>query len=153
MPVELTAAVDGIDGSDDGVYPERVLQGLVPEQGVQDGGGVREPGGLDDGLPERRNRARCPPLLQRDQSAHEIVADGAAQTARVQQDRFLIEQLLHQQVIDADLSELVDEHRGVAHLRMAQQRVQQRGLAAPEEAGNDGDRGCRPRLRRQGASL
>jgi hypothetical protein len=43
-------------------------------------------------------------------------------------------------VVDADLAELVDDDGGARHAGMAQQPVQQGGLAAAEKAGQHGDR-------------
>jgi hypothetical protein len=42
-------------------------------------------------------------------------------------------------VIEADFAELVDHHRGIGHRRIAQRAIEQRGLAAAEKAGEDGD--------------
>ena len=43
-------------------------------------------------------------------------------------------------MIEADLAELVHQHGGAGQRRLAQQMVQQRGLAGAEEAGQHGDR-------------
>ena len=145
MVVELSGSVDGIHGGDDRVDAELGLERLVSEQGMQDGRGIREPGGLDERLPEGRNGAGRPPLVERNQAAHEVVADGAAQAAGTEEDGLLVQELLHEQVVDADFPELVHEHRGIAHFRMPEQRVEQGGLAASEKAGDDGNRGLCPR--------
>ena len=42
-------------------------------------------------------------------------------------------------MIEPDLAELVDDHRGVGELGPAQELVQQRGLAAAQEARQHGD--------------
>ena len=43
-------------------------------------------------------------------------------------------------MVDADLAELVDDHRGVAEPGVADEPVQQRRLAAAEKPGDDEDR-------------
>ncbi len=45
-----------------------------------------------------------------------------------------------QRVVDADLAELVHDHRRPVHIRMAQQSGEQRALAATQKAGDDRDR-------------
>jgi hypothetical protein len=47
---------------------------------------------------------------------------------------------LDQQVVEADLAELVDHHRGLLHGRVAEQVAQHGGLAAAQEAGQHRDR-------------
>lgn len=72
------------------------------------------------------------------QGLDEVAAHSAAQAAGIQQNRFII-QSFDQQMIQADLAELVDQHGGIAHLGQSQQAVQQRGFASPEKAGEHGD--------------
>ncbi len=47
---------------------------------------------------------------------------------------------LDQQVVEADLAELVDDDGGVGERRVGDQAVEQRGLAGAEEAGQHGER-------------
>src|SRR5439155_26965998 len=47
---------------------------------------------------------------------------------------------LHQQMIESDLAELVEQYHGALHGRRAQQVLEQRGLTAAQEAGDDVDR-------------
>ena len=72
------------------------------------------------------------------QGIHQVAAHGAAQTAAVEQHHVFLT-ADHELVVEADLAELVDDHRGVAHLRQVQQMVQHRGLAAAEKAGQQRD--------------
>ena len=86
------------------------------------------------------------PQRQIAQRPHQIAAHRAAEAAGIQQHGIAI-QPLHQQVIEADFAELVDQHGGVAERRVLQQAVQQRGLAGAEEAGEHRDRDRRGRAR------
>src|SRR5204862_27063 len=63
----------------------------------------------------------------------------AAHAPAGQDDRALVDPA-HEVVVDRDLAELVDEHRGLPHVRVREQRRDQRRLAAPEEAGDEDDR-------------
>ena len=47
---------------------------------------------------------------------------------------------LDQEMVDADLAELVDDDRGRGHLGLLQHVVQDGGLAAAEKAGQQGHR-------------
>ena len=62
------------------------------------------------------------------------------EATRVEQHGVVVERL-DQQVVEPDLAELVDQHGGARQGRVAEQVVQQRGLAGTQEAGEDGDRG------------
>ena len=73
------------------------------------------------------------------QRLDEVAAQRAAQAARRQQHDVVVD-LLDQEMIEADLAELVDDHRGVGERGIAQQAVEQRRLAGAEEAGQDGER-------------
>src|SRR3546814_10991235 len=75
-------------------------------------------------------------LVQRLQRVEQVAAHGAAETAGIQQDRILVD-ALDQRVVEADLAELVDDHRHPVHSRVRQQRLQQGGLPTAEEAGQD----------------
>ena len=55
-----------------------------------------------------------------------------------------------QLVVDADLAELVDDDRGPESLLVGQDMIQQRGLAAAEEAGDDGHGQARVRAGMEG---
>ena len=55
---------------------------------------------------------------------------------------------LDQVMVDRDRADLVDEHGAVGELRLAQQAVEQRGLAAAEEAGQHVQRQAIHRLLR-----
>ncbi len=56
--------------------------------------------------------------------------------------------MLDQQVVEADLAELVDDDGGVGERGIVQQAVEQRGLAGAEKAGEHGERDRRNRAAR-----
>jgi hypothetical protein len=68
----------------------------------------------------------------------QIGAHGAAQATVVQQ-RHALGGSFQQLVVDRLLAELVHDDGGIVHPRMAQKLLQQRGLAAAKEAGDDAD--------------
>ena len=82
----------------------------------------------------------------------EIAPYGAAQAAARQHDHAVVD-LLDQKMIEADLAELVDQHGGVGERRIAQQRVEERGLAGAEEAGQHRQRHWRRRAALRGAAV
>ena len=67
------------------------------------------------------------------QRLDEVAAHGAAQASRGQQHYPFVD-LLHQQVIEADLAELVDDHRGIGEPGVPQQAIEEGGLAGAEKA-------------------
>ena len=73
------------------------------------------------------------------QRVDQVAAHGTAQAAALQQNHVVVDGL-HQEMVEADLAELVDDHRGVGERRVAHQRVEQRCFPGAEEAGQDGER-------------
>jgi hypothetical protein len=88
-------------------------------------------------------------LLER---GHELAANRTAQ-APAREQHHVVRDRLDQQMVEADVAELVDQHGGTGERRVAQQPVEQRGFAGTEEAGKDGQRDWRgrqtPRARRR----
>jgi hypothetical protein len=80
------------------------------------GAGSAEAGGLDHHALERRHLALGALEEQLAHGAHQVAAHRAAQAARVQRHHALVVGLLDQQVVEPDLAELVDDHRGVGKL-------------------------------------
>ena len=66
----------------------------------------------------------------------EVVADFAAEAPCLQLDEAVLARL-DQVVVEADLAELVDDHRGSREFGLAKQAAEQRRLAAAEEAGEN----------------
>ena len=83
--------------------------------------------------PLSRSRSSCSSAVD------EIAAQGAAQAAALQQHHAVVDRF-DQQMIETDLAELVDDHGGLGERRVAQQPVEQRGLAGAEEAGEHAQR-------------
>ena len=119
---------------------------------MEDGGRIGEAGGLDDDPPEEGDLLGRAALIEAAQARHQIAADGAAEAAAGEQHHVLARRF-HQQMIEADLAELVDDDGRLAEIRMAQQLAQQGRLAAAEEAGQHRDGQALGRLRRRLASL
>ena len=132
--VERAGAVDAVDRGHHAVEPVARGEQGIGHQRVQDGRGIGQPRGLDHHALERRHLALGALQEQLAHGAHQVAAHRAAQAARVQRHHALVVGLLDQQMVEPDLAELVDDHRGVGELRPAQQLVQQRGLAAAQEA-------------------
>jgi hypothetical protein len=78
-------------------------------------------------------------LIEAPQRRHQIAADRAAEAAAGEQHHILARRF-HQQVIEADLAELIDDDGGLGIGGIAQKLAQQGGLAAAKEAGQDRDR-------------
>ncbi len=139
LPVaaELDIPVDPVDRGDHAVQGEAVGDHAVGHQRVDYRRRIGEPGGLDHDAGKRRHVALDPLDEQLAQRAGEIVADGAAKTARVEQHRVLVD-LLDQVMVESDLAELVDQDRRFRHLGMFQQRIDKRGFSASQKSGEQG---------------
>jgi hypothetical protein len=105
----------------------------VAHQGAQDRLRIREAAGLDQHVAQR-SPADVAALAERTQCFDQIAAHGTAHASVGEQHRVLA-RLRDEVVVDADRAELVDDHRGTGKIRQAQQRVDQRRLAAAKEAG------------------
>ncbi len=105
--VEPLDQVLGVDDRHDGVELGLGAHVLIDEEGLRHGGGVGEPGGLDDDRVET-----AAPLHQPVDDVDEVAAHGAADAAVVHLEDFLV-RADDEVVVDADLAELVDDH-GVA---------------------------------------
>ena len=138
MIVELPGAMHGIDRRDYAVQPVARADQWIGHQGMDDRGGVGEPGRFDQCALELRHLAAHPAQEQVAQGRDQVAAYAAAQTSGIEQDDVFID-LAHQQMIDSDIAELVDENRGLAHARVGEQGVDQGRLAASEKARDDGN--------------
>ena len=134
----VAAAVHRIDHGDHAVEPVAHDQIGMRHRGLQHRRGIGEAGGLQHHAAEHHAAVVeiAQQLLQR---VDEIAAQRAAQAAALQQHHAVVDRL-DQQVVEPDLAELVDDHRGLGERRVAQQTVEQRGLAGAEEAGQHGQR-------------
>ena len=114
---------------------ERAIGG----EGLQDRPGIGETGGFDHDAAERRYGAVLAIEHQAAQRRLQIGARDAADAAVAEQ-HGLLGAVAHQRVVDADGAELVDDDGGALPFRRSQKALQQRGLAAAEESGDDGHR-------------
>ncbi|MCY1550091.1 hypothetical protein D9M68_863100 [compost metagenome] len=136
--VQLRHRMLGVDQRDDRIQQVGLADLFIDEEGLSHGRGVGQPGGLDDHAVEAR-AAVLATRRQLAEDAHQIAAHGAADAAVVHLDD-LLALFLHQQfVVDAGFAELVFDHCNLVAVLLLQDAVQQRGLAAAEEAGEDGD--------------
>ena len=140
LPQRLLAreAVLRVDGRDDALELVVVLDDRLGEQRVDDRRRVGEPGRLDDDASERGDLAALAPAEQVAQLVGEVAAQRAADAAALQQHRALVDPP-QQVMVDADLADLVHDHRRLAHRGMAEQARDQRRLAAAEEARHERD--------------
>ena len=123
----------GVGDGDDRVEPRRAAHVLVDEEGLRDRRRIGEARRLDD---DRVELALAP--HQPFDDADQVAAHGAADAAVVHLEHFLVgadDQL----VVDADLAELVDDHRVALAVRLGEDAVEQGRLAGAEIAGEDGD--------------
>src|SRR6266404_4328232 len=106
---------------------------VVHEERLRHRRGVREPSGLDDDGVELALPAHQPV-----DDAHEVAAHGAANAAVVHLEYFFVG-ADDEVVVDADLTEFVDDDGVLLPVRLRQDAVGQRGLAGAEIAGEHGD--------------
>jgi hypothetical protein len=122
----------------------------VIEHRVQDGGRVGQPCRFDDDAPEWRYPAVVAPAQQILEGGDEVAADRAAEAARREQDHALVHRF-DEEVIEADLAELVDDHDRVGEGGVAEETIEERRLARAKEAGEHGQRDRRQRAARRSA--
>ena len=86
--------------------------------------------------------AAHPPHMQVGERLVQRIGDGAAKAPGFEQ-HDVVAPARNQQVVEPDLAELVDDHRGQCELRRLEHAVEQRRLAAPEESGQQKHRDAR----------
>jgi len=133
--VELLRRVLGVDQGDDRIKEVVVADLLVGEERLRHRAGVGHARGLDHHAVELE-LAPVALFLERAEDADEIAAHRAADAAVVHLDNLLVAGL-DDLVVDADLAELVLDHRDAVAVVLLQDPVEQRGLAAAEEPGED----------------
>jgi hypothetical protein len=111
------------------------------ENRVQDRRRVREAGRLDDHAPEGRDAAVVALAQQVLEGGDEIAPHGAAEASGGEQHEAFLHRL-DEEVVEADLAELVDDHDRVGERRILEETVEQRRLAGAEKAreNREGDR-------------
>ena len=123
MLIERRHAVEGIDHRDDAFEPASGKKPRLAHHRMQHGCRIGESRGFDDDAVEALDLAAPAPRQKIVDRVDEIAADGAAQAARRHLDDILVG-AFDQQMIDADIAELVDDHGGIAEKRILQQEVQ-----------------------------
>src|SRR5215218_3501621 len=136
VAVQVQVSVDRVDRSEYQVHREVVLQDGIGEDRVEDGGGIRQAGRLDDDAIQPRYLALLVHVEESQEGSDEILPGGAAYAAAREQNRALVDPA-QEVVVQTNLAELVDENGSVGHRRLREHPPQERRLAAAEEAGHD----------------
>ena len=131
--VEVLKHVLRVDDGDDGVEAEGCLHLVVGEEGLGDGRGIREAGGLDEDAVEL-----VLALKQPAEDADEVAADGAADAPVVHLEQLLVARN-DELVVHADLAELVFNYGQFLAVVFGEDAVEEGGLAGAEKTGEDGD--------------
>ena len=139
VTVELRRAVERVHHRHHRAGAVVVAEHRVGGQGVYDGGRVREPRRLDHHPVVARRLAPLPPPVEVEEGASEIVPHRTAHAPVVEQ-HHAPGHRFEQVVIEADLPELVHEHRRGGEAGRSEEAAEKGGLPAPEEAGHHVDR-------------
>ena len=133
VSVELGEAGHCVHGDDHAGKPVAFLEVLVGEQGMDDRRRVGETGGFNDHTVQGRDFTLELLNEKLAQRVHEVAADGAAKAAGIKQHHVFAD-FTHQEMVERDVAELVDEDGGARERFVLQKFVEQRGLAAAEKA-------------------
>ena len=139
LPLQRVGAVHRIDRGDHAGKREALGERIVAHHRMQDRCRVGKPARLDHHAVERRYRGFVAPAQDVGEGEHEVAADRAAQAAGLQRHEAFVARL-DQVVVEADLAELVDDHRGAGERWALEQPSEQRGLAAAEKPGEHAHR-------------
>ena len=131
--IDVQGDVLGIDDGNDAVEAEAGLEVLVGEEGLGDGAGIGEAGGLDEDVIEA-----VATLEELAEDADEVAADGAAKAPVVHLEDFLVG-IDDQGVVDADLAEFIFDHGDAFAVVRGEDAVEEGGLSGAEKAGEDRD--------------
>ena len=141
VAVQVLQHVLGVDQGDDGVQAQLVLHLVVHEKGLRHRTGIGHAGGLDDDVVELVLAPHQAP-----EDADQVATHGAADAAVVHLEDLFVG-LHHQLVVDADLAVFVLDHRDALAVLLAEDAVEQGGLARAEKTGEHGDRHARIAVR------
>jgi hypothetical protein len=143
VTVEVELPVDRINGDNDPCNAEVVLQHRISFDGKQQRCRVGQARSLDEHTGKGGNVTSLVPVQEVLEDPHEVVPQRAADAAVAEQDCGLFE-TLEEVMIEANLAELIDQHRGVTGLCAGQEAPQERRFAAPQKARHqrDGSPAC-----------
>ncbi|MNK95064.1 hypothetical protein D3C87_1152890 [compost metagenome] len=138
MLIQLTTYVFTVGQGDDGIQAQGIPQRFFNEEGLDDGGGIGEPRGLDD-QPLELQLPRRPPGQQIAQGGPKFPPHAAADAAVAELHHADPRASLQQGTVDIGGAEFVleDGHGGIA--MVAQEVVEQGGLAGAEKTGQQSD--------------
>ena len=138
MLVECGYAEQRIDRGNHAIERVDADKIALRHQRMQYRRGVGQTAGFDHHAIERRNRALHAPRRKLGERLREIATHVATQaTVGKLHKTFLAG--LDQIMIQPNRAEFIDDDRGAAHRRIANEACEQRGLAAAEKAGEDGN--------------
>ncbi len=133
---QLVTEVFGVDQGDDRIQTRRVAQ-VAAQKCHRDRQRIGQAGGFHHQVIDRLGAIQNP--VDRLQ---QFTVDRAADAAVAELDH-VVTGGDHQIVVDADLAEFIDQHGGLEALLVAENVVEQCGLAGPEKPGQDRDRQAR----------
>nr|BFE98124.1 hypothetical protein GCM10020185_86600 [Pseudomonas brassicacearum subsp. brassicacearum] len=136
MQALLQRGMAGVNQGDYQADVEASAQLHIVVQRGEDWRRVGQAGGLQDHPFERRDFATLTALQQAEQGVFEFATNRATDAATGQQ-HSIRGDFFHQQMVDADVTEFIDQQSGIAEALALQQALEQGGLAAAEETGDD----------------
>src|SRR5450830_41122 len=146
MLVQGMRAIDRVNGDDDAIEPVFRGDETVRHQGMQNRNRRRQPRGFDNDTIKLALAAfgETPgDVLER---LLQIAADRAAQAAAAHFHYDVFLTVRHQQMVQTDLAEFIDDDQRVFQLRLGHQIIEQGSLAAAEKTGQQ-------RYRHQGSGF
>ena len=136
--VEGGKSVDRVDHRHHAVEPVAQQQIGVRHGGVQHRRRIGETRGFQQ-HPAKSAAAVVEIAQQGFQRVDQVAAHGAAQAAALQQ-HHVVADIFHQQMVEADFAELIDDDGGLGERGVLEQTVEQTGLAGAKKAGQHGER-------------
>src|SRR5258706_2925109 len=132
--IELAEKMLGIHHRDDGIELGLAADVFIHKKGMCDWRGIGKPGRFNDDAVHA-----APAPHQAAKNSYEIAPHRAADAAVVHFENFFFG-IDDEIIVDADLAELIDDHRIALAVRLREDSVEQRGLSGTEIASDDRDR-------------
>ena len=114
----LHGPLEAIDHGNDAVQPASAYDCFIALQALHDGTGIGQPGGLDQDTGKTRYLSILDLGEQIANGVDQVVANRAADTTVFKQ-QDVLDRRFHQNVIQPDLAEFVDDHRRRLHALLA----------------------------------